>query len=83
MGHDSAGTGTPRPGDAASDPFADLRQGVRAICADFPDEYWRRCDAEHEFPWDFYGAFASAGWGSASLIDYVERAVPSGAREDS
>lgn len=62
MGHDSAGTGTPRPGDAASDPFADLRQGVRAICADFPDEYWRRCDAEHEFPWDFYGAFASAGW---------------------
>jgi acyl-CoA dehydrogenase len=39
-----------------------IRDGVRRICADFPDEYWRRCDAEHEFPWDFYAALAGAGW---------------------
>lgn len=32
------------------------------ICSDFPDEYWRKCDEEHEFPWDFYNALASAGW---------------------
>lgn len=44
------------------DPHADLREGVRAICADYPDEYWRRCESEHEFPWDFYRAFADAGW---------------------
>ncbi|MDQ3470238.1 MAG: acyl-CoA/acyl-ACP dehydrogenase [Actinomycetota bacterium] len=32
------------------------------MCADFPDEYWRQCDADHEFPWAFYNAFAEAGW---------------------
>jgi acyl-CoA dehydrogenase len=39
-----------------------LRDGVRKICADYPDEYWRECDAAHEFPWAFYKAFADAGW---------------------
>jgi acyl-CoA dehydrogenase len=45
-----------------SDPYAELRDGVRAICADYPDEYWRQREAAHEFPWAFYGAFAAAGW---------------------
>lgn len=45
-----------------SDPHLELRQGVRRICADFPDEYWRRCEADHAFPWAFYEAFADAGW---------------------
>ena len=45
-----------------SDPYAELRDGVRAICAGYPDEYWRQCEAAHEFPWDFYRAFAAAGW---------------------
>ena len=44
------------------DPHLELREGVRRICADFPDEYWRRCERDHEFPWDFYEAFANAGW---------------------
>jgi acyl-CoA dehydrogenase len=44
------------------DPHQELREGVRRICADFPDEYWRECDAAHEFPWKFYDAFAAAGW---------------------
>src|SRR5690606_3868928 len=48
--------------DVGDDPYAELRAGVRAICADFPDEYWRRCEADHEFPWAFYRAFAAAGW---------------------
>jgi acyl-CoA dehydrogenase len=39
-----------------------LRDAVRKICADFPDEYWRACEADHEFPWGFYKAFAAAGW---------------------
>ncbi len=43
-------------------PHFELRQGVRRICADFPDEYWRRCEADHAFPWAFYEAFADAGW---------------------
>ena len=32
------------------------------MCADFDDDYWRRCDREHEFPWDFYRAMADGGW---------------------
>jgi acyl-CoA dehydrogenase len=39
-----------------------IRQAVRRVCADFPDEYWARCDAEQRFPWDFYRAMADAGW---------------------
>ena len=30
------------------DPHLPLREGVRRICADFPDEYWRECEAAHE-----------------------------------
>jgi acyl-CoA dehydrogenase len=40
----------------------DLRDGVRRVCSKFPDEYWRRLDAEHEFPWEFYEAMAEGGW---------------------
>src|SRR3954470_11309238 len=39
-----------------------IREGVRRVCSDFDDEYWRRCDADHEFPWDFYRAMADGGW---------------------
>ncbi|HAR31898.1 MAG TPA: acyl-CoA dehydrogenase, partial [Gammaproteobacteria bacterium] len=39
-----------------------IRAAVRKVCADFPDEYWARCDADHAFPWDFYRAMAAAGW---------------------
>ncbi|CAN5527316.1 acyl-CoA dehydrogenase family protein [soil metagenome] len=49
--------------DFASDPDHDaIRDGVRRVCADFGDDYWRRCDTEHEFPWDFYRAMAAGGW---------------------
>ncbi len=44
------------------DPYEELRDGVRRVCADFDDDYWRRCDAEHEFPWAFYDALAAGGW---------------------
>ena len=39
-----------------------IRDGVRRVCADFDDAYWRRCDTDHEFPWDFYRAMAAGGW---------------------
>lgn len=35
---------------------------VRDLTARFPDKYWQRIDEDHEFPWDFYNAFAEAGW---------------------
>lgn len=40
----------------------DIRESVAGLCSKFPDEYWRRCDLEHAFPWDFYAAMAGAGW---------------------
>ena len=39
-----------------------IRAAVQKVCADFPDDYWARCDAEHTFPWAFYDAMAAAGW---------------------
>jgi acyl-CoA dehydrogenase len=35
---------------------------VRRVCAGFDDDYWRGCDTDHEFPWDFYRAMAAGGW---------------------
>jgi acyl-CoA dehydrogenase len=39
-----------------------IRDAVRAVCRDFDDTYWRRCDTEHRFPWEFYDAMAAGGW---------------------
>ncbi|MCS7295142.1 MAG: acyl-CoA dehydrogenase family protein [Chloroflexota bacterium] len=39
-----------------------IREQARALAAKFDDAYWRRCDAEQRFPWEFYQAFAEAGW---------------------
>ena len=39
-----------------------VRTQARALAARFDDAYWRRCDGAHAFPWDFYNAFAAAGW---------------------
>jgi acyl-CoA dehydrogenase len=44
------------------DDIESVREGVRKLCAGFDDSYWRRCDAEHEFPWAFYQALAEGGW---------------------
>ena len=40
----------------------DIRKQVQALCARFPDEYWRERDQTAEFPWDFYEAVADGGW---------------------
>ena len=39
-----------------------IREGVRRVCSKFDDAYWRRHDADHEFPWDFYNLMAEGGW---------------------
>ena len=41
---------------------ADLREAVRGLCADFDLAYWDRHDAEHEFPLEFFEAFAASGF---------------------
>ncbi|WP_421120816.1 acyl-CoA dehydrogenase family protein [Aquihabitans daechungensis] len=47
---------------APEDDHEAIRAGVRRACSGFDDDYWRRCDADHEFPWDFYRAMADGGW---------------------
>lgn len=39
-----------------------IREGVRRVCQDFDDAYWRDRDERHEFPMDFYDALARNGW---------------------
>ena len=39
-----------------------IRQAVRHACRDFGDTYWRGCDEDHRFPWEFYRVMADGGW---------------------
>jgi acyl-CoA dehydrogenase len=45
----------------------DLRQGVRAVCRNFPDEYWRRLDEQRAYPEAFVNTLTRAGY-LAALI---------------
>ncbi len=47
--------------------YAEIREGVRALCAQFPAAYFRRIDARREYPADFVAALTKAGW-LAALI---------------
>ena len=54
---------------AAADPHQAIRDGVRALCAQFPDEYFRRLDHERAYPEAFVDALTEAGW-LAALIPH-------------
>ena len=49
------------------DEFTDIRDGVRALCAKFPGEYWRALDRERAYPTEFVAALTKAGY-LAALI---------------
>ncbi|MCW8198421.1 acyl-CoA dehydrogenase [Verminephrobacter aporrectodeae subsp. tuberculatae] len=49
------------------DSYQDLRDAVRALCAEFPDEYHRKIDAQRAYPEAFVDALTRAGW-MAALI---------------
>jgi acyl-CoA dehydrogenase len=49
------------------DPHAQIRGSVRALCAKFPGEYWRRLDRERGYPTEFVEALTKAGF-LAALI---------------
>ncbi len=51
----------------APERFPELRDAVRALCAEFPDEYHRRIDRERGYPEAFVDALTKAGW-LAALI---------------
>ncbi len=45
----------------------DIRRAVRALCAEFPGEYWRAKDRERAYPGEFVDALTRAGF-LAALI---------------
>jgi acyl-CoA dehydrogenase len=47
--------------------LAPIREAVRALCADFPGEYWRALDRERAYPDKFVAALTKAGF-LAALI---------------
>src|SRR3546814_10747451 len=51
----------PRPLPSQDDLDA-IREGVRAVCAPYDDEYWLDRDDSGEFPKDFHRAMADGGW---------------------
>lgn len=53
--------------DFESDETAEIRRAVRALCADFPGEYWRELDRESRYPTEFVNALTAAGF-LAALI---------------
>lgn len=49
------------------DEYQDIRDAVRALCAEFPAEYHRKIDAERGYPEAFVQALTEGGW-MAALI---------------
>jgi acyl-CoA dehydrogenase len=50
-----------------SEEIASIRAAVRALCANFPGEYWRKLDRERAYPTAFVDALTEAGF-LAALI---------------
>ena len=49
------------------DQYQEIRDAVRALCAQYPDEYHRRIDEQRAYPEAFVDALTKAGW-MAALI---------------
>ena len=47
---------------ARTDEQESIRSAVRALCAQFPDDYWRELDGRSEYPERFVRALTDAGW---------------------
>src|SRR5512141_391853 len=52
---------------STDDRFQDIRDAVRDLCAQFPDEYHRKIDEQRGYPEEFVNALTRAGW-LAALI---------------
>jgi acyl-CoA dehydrogenase len=55
-------------GSAVADTsYADLREGVRALCTQFDSAYWQKVDEARAYPEAFVDALTEAGWMSALI----------------
>ena len=50
--------------------FADIREGVRALCADYPGPYWQALDRERAYPAEFVKALTDAGYLAALIPEH-------------
>lgn len=50
-----------------TDEFQDIRDAVRQLCRQFPDEYFRKVDEEKAYPEAFVDALMEAGWLAAMI----------------
>lgn len=54
-----------------SDPHQEIRDAVRQLCRQFPDEYFRKVDEQRGYPEEFVDALTQAGWMAALIpTDY-------------
>ena len=44
------------------DYFADIREGIRNICEQFPNKYWQKLDSERAYPSEFVKALTDSGY---------------------
>ena len=42
--------------------YQDIRDGVTALCAEFPGEYWQKLDARSEYPDQFVADLTASGY---------------------
>ena len=49
----------------AGEGYDEIRDAVRALCAEFPAEYHRKIDQERCYPEAFVEALTRAGWMAA------------------
>ena len=51
----------------AENDYADIRSEVRKLCAEYPNEYWRKLDRDMAYPADFVKTLGDAGYLSALI----------------
>src|SRR5882672_944820 len=51
----------------ATDRYQDLREAIRDLCKEFPDEYHRAIDEKRGYPVEFVNALTRAGWLAAMI----------------
>ena len=47
---------------AIGEDYADIREGVRQVCADFPGSYWRDLEENEAYPTAFVQALTKSGY---------------------
>src|SRR4051794_4480612 len=56
------------------DDYADIRNAVTKLCAQFPGEYWRKLDREMKYPSEFVDALTAAGYLSVLIPEEYDGA---------